>query len=51
MPVINEIDVVTGLPLFLLAATGPACDIESVYNLLKEFPSAVNNMNQGFVNY
>jgi len=47
MPVINEIDVVTGLPLFLLAATGPTCDIESVYNLLKECPSAVTITNQG----
>jgi len=51
MPAVNEIDVVTGLPLFLLAATGPTCDIESVYNFLKEYPPAVNNMNQGYVNY
>jgi len=47
MPVVNEIDVVTGLPLSLLAATGPTCDIESVYNLLKECPSAVTITNQG----
>ena len=45
MPVINEIDVRTGLPLFMLAATGPTCDIESVYNLLKENPGAINIMN------
>ena len=45
MPVVNEIDVLTGLPLFMLAATGPTCDIESVYNLLKECPSAVNVTN------
>ena len=36
MPVINEIDVLTGLPLFMSAATGPTSDIEPVYNLLKE---------------
>jgi len=51
MPVVNEIDVVTGLPLSLLTATRSTCDIESVYNLLKECPSAVNNMNKGYVNY
>jgi len=51
MPVVNEIDVVTGLPLFMLAATEPTSDIESVYNLLKECPSAVNIMIQGHVNY
>jgi len=45
MPVVNEIDVLTGLPLFMLAATGPTSDIESVYNLLKEYPSAMNIMN------
>jgi len=45
MPVINEIDVLTGLPLFMLAATGPTSDIESVYNLLKEYPAAMNIMN------
>jgi len=41
MPVINEIDVLTGLPLFMLAAAGPTSDIESVYNLLREYPSAM----------
>jgi len=40
MPVINEIDALSGLPLFLLAATGPTSDLESVYNLLKELPGA-----------
>jgi len=40
MPAINKIDVLSGLPLFLLAAAGPTSDIESVYNLLKEFPGA-----------
>jgi len=38
MPVINQIDALSGLPLFLLAAAGPTSDIESVYNLLKESP-------------
>jgi len=41
MPVINEIDVLTGLPLFMLAATGQTSDIESIYNLLKELPAAI----------
>jgi len=45
MPVVNEIDVLTGLPLFMLAATGPTSDIESVYNLLRECPAAMNIMN------
>jgi len=45
MPVVNEIDVRTGYPLFMLAAIGPTCDIESVYNLLKECPSAMYIMN------
>jgi len=45
MPLINEIDALTGLPLFMLAATGPTCDIESIYNLLKEYPAAMNIMN------
>jgi len=45
MPAVNEIDVVTGLPLFLFAATGPFSDIESVYNLLKEVPAAMNIIN------
>ena len=45
MPVVNEIDVLTGLPLFMLAAIGPTSDIESVYNLLKEYPSVVQIRN------
>jgi len=47
MPVINDIDVLTGLSLFMLAAAGTTSDIESIYNLLKEHPSAMmltNNM-------
>merc|ERR1740139_2130526 len=45
MSVVYEIDLMTGLPLFMLAATGPTSDIESVYNLLKENPAAINIMN------
>jgi len=41
MPALYEVDVVTELPLFLLAAVGPSSDIESVYHLLKEFPTAI----------
>jgi len=41
MPVIQEIDDVSGLPLFMLAAAGPASDIESVYNLLNAYPAAI----------
>jgi len=45
MPVVNEIDVLTGLPLFMLDATGPTSDIESIYNLLKECPAAISIIN------
>ena len=41
MPVINEVDAFSGLPLFMLAAAGPTSDIESVYNLLKESPHSL----------
>lgn len=44
MPIINEIDLLTGLPLFMLAAAGPTSNIESVYRLLKEDPTAINIM-------
>jgi len=44
-PVIYEIDVLTGLPLFMLAAIGPLSKIENVYNLLKEYPPASMLMN------
>lgn len=40
MPAVQEVDEITGLPLFILAAIGPTSDIESVYHLLKENPSA-----------
>jgi len=42
MQIINKIDARSGLPLFLLAAAGPTSDIESVYNLLKEFPGMLS---------
>merc|ERR1711935_648017 len=45
MPVVNEIDLLTGLPLFMLAAIGPTSDIESIYNLLKECPSVIDITN------
>lgn len=41
MPAVDEIDVLTDLPLFMLAAVGPTSDIESIYNLLRENPPAV----------
>jgi len=50
MPVVQEIDVLTGLPLFMLAAAGPTSDTESIYNLLKEYPSAMSLVNQGHQN-
>jgi len=42
MPVVDEIDILTGLPLFMLAAVGPVSDIESIYNLLRENPPAIS---------
>lgn len=42
MPAVYEVDLVTGLPLFMLAAVGrPTSDLESIYNLLREYPSAI----------
>jgi len=43
MPMIYEIDTQTGLSLFMSAAVGPKSDIESVFNLLKEYPAAIMN--------
>jgi len=42
MPMIYQIDGMTGLPIFMLSAVGQASDMESIYNLLKEFPSAID---------
>ena len=41
MTVLHEVDSVTGLPLFMLAAVGKSSDLESVYNLLVEYPGAM----------
>merc|ERR1740124_1163569 len=45
MPVVHDVDGLTGLPVFMLAAVGPKSNIESVYHLLKEYPSALAPMN------
>merc|ERR1740124_866360 len=45
MPVIYDVDGLTGLPVFMLAAVGPQSNIEAVYHLLKEYPSALCLMN------
>ena len=37
-PALYEIGVLTGLPLYMLAAVGSIIDIESIYILLKKFP-------------
>jgi len=42
MPAIYEIDVLTGMPLFMLAAAGANSDIEAIYSLLKEHPAAIS---------
>jgi len=42
MSTIEQVDNSTGLPLFMLAATQESSDIESVYNLLKEYPTAIS---------
>lgn len=40
-PAIYEIDEVTDLPISILAAVGPKCDIDSVYSLCKEHPTVL----------
>jgi len=42
MPIIHEIDEMTGLPPFMLAAIGKDSDLESIYNLMKECPSIMS---------
>jgi len=44
MPAIYKVDWLTGLPLFMLAAVGPCSDMESIYNLLKQYPLAIGTM-------
>lgn len=41
MPAIHEVDVITGLPLFMLTAIGANGNLESTYNLLKNYPAAI----------
>jgi len=41
MPAILEMDTITGLPLFMLAAVGEGSDLEAVYRLLREYPTAI----------
>jgi len=41
IPAIHEVDRMTGFPVFVLAAVGPTSDIESVFNLLREYPTAI----------
>lgn len=43
MPAIYNTDAITGLPLFVLSAVGQDSDMESIYHLLKEFPTAIEN--------
>jgi len=45
IPAVYEVDELTGLPVFMLAAVGPTSILESVYRLLKEYPPAVHLMN------
>ena len=42
MLALHDIDVITGLPLFMLAAVGSDSDLESTYNLLKNYPPAIS---------
>jgi len=42
MTMIHELDEMTGLPPFMLAAIGKDSDLESIYNLMKECPSIMN---------
>ena len=49
MPVIYDVDDLTALSVFMLAEVVPKNNIESVYHLLKEYPSAhgpLNNKHQ-----
>lgn len=41
MPAIGEVDGITGFPLFMLAAVGPRGKLASIYNLLREYPTAM----------
>ena len=41
MPAIQEQDSITGLPAFMLAAIGVSSNLESIYNLLRQYPPAM----------
>ena len=49
MPMIEEKDMFTGLPLFMLAAIGPASGVESVYNSLKVYLSTISYPNEPLI--
>jgi len=44
MSAIYEVDEISGLPVFVLAAVGPTSDIEAVYNLLREYPPVISGL-------
>eukprot|EP00555_Chaetoceros_dichaeta_P010263 CAMPEP_0198270964 /NCGR_PEP_ID=MMETSP1447-20131203/47296_1 /TAXON_ID=420782 /ORGANISM="Chaetoceros dichaeta, Strain CCMP1751" /LENGTH=342 /DNA_ID=CAMNT_0043963313 /DNA_START=87 /DNA_END=1115 /DNA_ORIENTATION=- len=46
MPAIYEVDWLSGLPMFMMAAEGPQSDLESVYNLLKQHPLGICMMKE-----
>ena len=41
MLAVQEVDSISGLPLFALAAVGVGSDLESAYKLLREYPPAI----------
>jgi len=45
MPAVYKVDAVTGLPVFMLAAVGGSSDMESVYHLLRQLPTAIQFCN------
>ena len=44
-PAVYNVDTVTTLSVFMLAAVGPTSGIESVYNVLREHPPAILCLN------
>ena len=41
MPAIEEMDVGTGMGIFMLATVGKGSDLESTYWLLRKYPAAI----------
>ena len=41
MPAVYEVDGETELEVFMLAAVGEGSDLEAVYRLLREYPTAI----------